>query len=294
MPTKETKLTRRRLRTSYFTSTISISLVLFVVGLMGILLLNAKRLSDYVRENIGITIYLKEQVKEADVMRLQKILDAEPYVKSTDFVSKKEAAQILQKDLGEDFVRFLGYNPLSASIDVKLYAQYANPDSLNSIVSKFQKNPLVSEIQYQKSLVEKIHNNIQKLSLILLGVTAILFIIAFTLINNTIRLSVYTKRFLINTMQLVGAKRGFIRRPFVMKAILQGVYSAIIAILLLMGIIYVLKTELYNIINFQNIMFVGVLFTGVMLFGIFISWISTVFAVNKFLRMSTQDLYYYH
>ncbi|PLX11221.1 MAG: cell division protein FtsX, partial [Marinilabiliales bacterium] len=213
MSKKETNITKRRLRSSYITSIISISLVLFLLGLLGLLVLNAKRLSDYVKENIGFSVILKENVKEVDVILLQKSLDASEYVKSTNYITKEEAAEELQQELGEDFINFLGFNPLLASIEVHLYAEYANQDSINFIEKDLQQYEQIKEVFYQKSLVSLVNENIRKISLIILIFSGLLLLVAITLINSTIRLSVYSKRFIINTMQLVGANRGFIRRP---------------------------------------------------------------------------------
>jgi len=292
MKSKENKLTRRRLRSSYMTSIVSISLVLFLLGLMGLLMLNAKKLSVYVKENIGFSIILKDNVKEVDIIRLQKNLDAARYVKTTEYITKEKAARELQEDLGEDFIEFLGYNPLLASIDVRLYADYANPDSIAVIEKDLQEYDQVKEVFYQKSLVHLVNENVRKISLIILLFSALLFLIAMALINNTIRLSVYSKRFIINTMQLVGATRGFIRRPFLFKSALHGIYGAFIAIALLIGILYFAQKELKEIISLQDVEIIGILFFFVLLVGIIINWISTFFAVNKFLRLKADDLYY--
>lgn len=292
MKKKESRITRRRLRSSYVTSIISISLVLFLLGLLGLLLLNAKKLSDYVKENIGISIILKEGVKEVDIRRLQKDLDAAPYVKSTEYISREEAAKKLQEELGEDFIDFLGYNPLLASIDVYLFADYANVDTIAEIETNIGRFPEVKEVFYHKSLVHLINENVRKISFFILTFSALLFIIALTLINNTIRLSVYSRRFLINTMQLVGATNGFIRRPFLMKSIMHGLYGALIAIGLLIGVIYLAQKEFSEIVSFKDVEILGVLFIFVLFLGILITWISTFFAVNKFLRAQEDELYY--
>lgn len=292
MKKKESRITRRRLRSSYVTSIISISLVLFLLGLLGLLLLNAKKLSDYVKENIGISIILKEGVKEVDIRRLQKELDAAPYVKSTEYISREEAAKKLQEELGEDFIDFLGYNPLLASIDVYLYAVYANIDTIAQIENNIGRFPEVKEVFYQKSLVHLINENIRKIGFFILTFSALLFIIALTLINNTIRLSVYSRRFLINTMQLVGATDGFIRRPFLMRSIMHGIYGALIAIGLLVGVISLAQREFSEIVSFKDVEILGVLFIFVLVLGILITWISTFFAVNKFLRVQEDELYY--
>jgi len=292
MAKKEPAVTKRRLRSSYFTSIISITLVLFMLGVLGLLILNAQRLSEYVKENIGFSIILKENVKEVDVILLQKTLDAAEYVKSTKYITKEQAAKELEEELGENFIEFLGYNPLLASIEVHLYADYANPDSIKVIEQDFQQYEQIKEVFYQKSLVSLVNENIRKISLIILIFSGLLFLIAIALINNTIRLSVYSKRFIINTMQLVGATRGFIRRPFLYRSVWQGIVAALLAIGLLNGVLYLAQKEFKEVINFQDIEIIGVLFLSVLFIGIIINWISTFFAVTKYLRMNVDKLYY--
>ncbi|MEA2107087.1 MAG: permease-like cell division protein FtsX [Bacteroidota bacterium] len=292
MAKKEPAVTKRRLRSSYLTSIISITLVLFMLGVLGLLILNAQRLSEYVKENIGFSIILKENVKEVDVILLQKTLDAAEYVKSTKYITKEQAAKELEEELGENFIEFLGYNPLLASIEVHLYADYANPDSIKIIEQDFQQYEQIKEVFYQKSLVSLVNENIRKISLIILIFSGLLFLIAIALINNTIRLSVYSKRFIINTMQLVGATRGFIRRPFLYRSVWQGIVAALLAIGLLNGVLYFAQKEFKEVINFQDIEIIGVLFLGVLFIGIIINWISTFFAVTKYLRMNVDKLYY--
>jgi cell division transport system permease protein len=291
MANKEHKITQRRLRSSFVTSVVSIALVLFLLGILGLLVLNAKRLSDYVKENIGFSIILKEDVKEVEIIRLQKNLDASQYVKSTEYITKKEAAKELKKELGEDFVEFLGYNPLLASIDVHLQADYANPDSIKLIKKDLQEYEQIKEVFYQKSLVQLVNQNIRKISIIILIFSAFLFLIAIALINNTIRLSIYSKRFIINTMQLVGATKGFIRRPFIYRGMLQGIIAAIIAMGLLTGSVYFMQKEFDEIITLQDVEILGILYTGVLIVGVFISWISTLFAVNRYLKIKVDKLY---
>ena len=292
MAIKEPAVTKRRLRSSYLTSIISITLVLFMLGVLGLLILNAQRLSEYVKENIGFSIILKENVKEVDVILLQKTLDAAEYVKSTKYITKEQAAKELQEELGENFIDFLGYNPLLASIEVHLYADYANPDSIKIIEQDFQQYEQIKEVFYQKSLVSLVNENIRKISFIILIFSGLLFLIAIALINNTIRLSVYSKRFIINTMQLVGATRGFIRRPFLFRSVWQGIVAALLAIGLLSGVLYLAQKEFKEVINFQDVEIIGILFLGVLAIGIIINWISTFFAVSKYLRMNVDKLYY--
>ncbi len=291
MARKEQKITKRRLRSSYITSTISISLVLFMLGLIGLLLLNTRKLSDYVKENIGFTVFLEEDVKEADVFHIQKSLDARNYVKETSYITKEEAAVDFQKELGEDFIDILGFNPLTPSIDVKLYAGYANPDSITVIENDLQRFPQITEVAYQESLIHLVNDNVQKISLVILVFSALLFLIAIALVNNTIRLSIYSKRFLIRTMHLVGANHSFIRKPFLRQGIVLGAVGAFFAILLLTGLIYTAQSELSEIINFQDFKLLILLFTSIFVLGIIINWISTYLAVNKYLNIKTDQLY---
>ncbi len=262
-----------------------------MLGLMGLLILNANQLSNYVKENIGVSIILKDNVKEVEIRKLQKTLDATEYVKATEFVAKETAAKELQKELGEDFISFLGYNPLKATIDVKLYAEYANPDSIAFIEKDFTRYNQVQEVYYQKSLVHLVNENVKRISLIILAFSGLLFVISFTLINNTIRLSIYSQRLIINTMQLVGATRGFIRKPFMGKSLLHGILGALIANSMLSGVIYLSQKELSQVISFSNVEMVGILFLLIILLGILITWISTLFAVNKYLSLESRSLY---
>lgn len=283
---------RRKLRSSYVTTIISISLVLFLLGIIGFLFLNAQRLSVYVKENLGFTILIKDNIREAEVRRLQKILSAAPYVRIVQYVDKEQAAETLKAELGEEFVEFLGYNPLLSSIEVKLAAQWANPDSMARIEAEVMNFPQVKEVYYQKNLLHAVNENIRKITLVLAIFSVLLLFISIALINNTIRLSVYARRFLIRTMQLVGATRGFIRKPFLLKSILHGLAGATLAIILLSLLIYGLGKELEGVIGFSDVILVGILFVLVTVIGILITLISTFLAVNKYLRLRTDQLYY--
>lgn len=291
MKQKPARVTQSRLRSSYATSVISISLVLFLIGLAGLLLLNAAKISTYVKENIGFSVILKDDVKEADMHRVQKELDAMPFVKATQFISKDDAAMQLQTELGEEFVSFLGYNPLLSSIDVKFRAEYANSDSIVLIEYRLRDFSQIKEVYYQKSLVHLVERNVQKISFILLSFGGMLLLIATALINNTIRLSVYSKRFLIRTMQLVGATRGFILAPFVYKSAIQGIVSAILAIFMLSGVVYLAKKEFSQIAEQQEFELIAILYLSIIIIGILISAISTYFAVNRYLKLHSDDLY---
>jgi cell division transport system permease protein len=291
MASPEEKFAKRRLRSSYFSTIISISLVLFVLGIVGLILLNAKKISDHIKENIGFTIVLKNDVKEVDAKKLQKRLSASPYIKETKYVTKQEAEQEFNQEHGEDFVEFLGYNPLPTTIDVKLQAEYAHPDSINWIKQEIVEDIKVKEVWYHKSLLEKVNSNVNRISFVLISFSGLLLIIAIALINNSIRLTIYSKRFLIRSMQLVGATKGFIRRPFVWKGIGHGISAAIIAISMLMGLIYYAEKEFPTLFELKDIELVGSLFGIVTVLGLLITWISTHLAVSKFLRMKTEKLY---
>lgn len=292
MKSRDSRIIKRRLRSSYITSIISISLVLFMLGLVALLILNTRKISVYVKENIGFSVILKESVKEADRLQLQKNLDASRFIKSTEFISKEQAAKEFQQELGEDFVSFLGFNPLLPSIDVKLYAAYANRDSISMVRREIQKFEQVKEIYYQESLLNKINDNVRKISFVILIICGALFIVAVSLINNTIRLSVYSKRFIINTMQLVGATKSFIRKPFLYRSVLQGIYCSGIAIAMLLLFMNWLEKQLEGIVKLNEITTIFILCTTLLTIGICINLISTWFSVNKYLRLSTEELYY--
>jgi cell division transport system permease protein len=266
--------------------------VLFVLGIIGLLLLNANRLSTYVKENLGFTILLKDNARNAEVKRLEKLLTTSDFIKSTEYIDKDRAAKELEDELGEDFVDFLGYNPLLSSIDVKLYAEYTSPDSIAKIEKMLLEFPQIKEVYYQKNLVHLVHKNVNRISLVLSIFAILLLTIAVALINNTIRLSVYSKRFLIRTMQLVGATKGFIRKPFLARGIIHGFMGAAIAIVLLAGLIYITSKELAEVVGFQNLDLIFILFGLVIVLGILITFISTYFSVNKYLRLSTNELYF--
>jgi cell division transport system permease protein len=282
---------KRRIATSQLTTVISITLVLFLMGLFGLIMLHARMLSDYVRENIGFSIMIKEDIKEAGILQLKKTLDGKYYVKSSEYIPRERAAEKLKSDLGEDFIGFLGYNPLLPSIDLRIKAPYANRDSLARIEKRLLSNPEVKEVFYQKSLVDAINSNIEKIGFFLLGFSAVLLFIAIVLINNTIRLSVYSKRFIIRSMQLVGATESFIRRPLLLRSILNGCLSAILALLMLMFLVYLALEELPELLELQDPLMLVALVVFLFLLGAFISWISTWFAVRKYLRIRTDLLY---
>jgi cell division transport system permease protein len=283
---------KTRLRGSYLTLVISVSLVLFLLGILGLVLINAKELSDYFRESLSFSVMLNDGAKEADIRMLQKDLDAKPYVKLTEYVSKEKAAAKMKEDLGEDFISFLGDNPLPSSIDVYLYAGYTSPDSVAKIEKYVLEYPFVDEVYYEESLLFLINENVRKISLFLLVLSSFLFLIAVTIINNTIRLSIYSKRFLIRTMQLVGATRSFIRKPFLIRSIYHGIIAALIAMILLMGLLYLIETEFFRMVSMESINLLLVLAVVIIIAGILINVVSTYLSVNRYLSISEDKLYY--
>lgn len=291
MPKKEAKIEQSRLRSSYFTSTLSISLLLLLLGTVGLLLLNTNRLSNYVKENIHFKVILNENLREVEIFRIQKSLDARAYVKETKYIDKEKAAVELQDALGEDFIETLGYNPLLPTIEVKFLASYANTDSIPIIENDLTEFEGIKEVYYQKNLIQAVNENVRLISLTILFFSAFLFLIALTLIHNTIRLSVYSKRFIIRTMQLVGATSGYIRKPFLLRSALQGFISGLISILLLTALIYLIQDQMEGIVQLSDVKLLLFLFGSVLLLGIILNWISTFFAVTKYLTIKKDKLY---
>jgi len=285
--------TRRRFAGSSLTIVISISLVLVMIGLLSVLILKARMVSDYVKESINITIFLDENAKDVDVLALQKSIDAEPWRRSTVFVSKEEAAKKLTEDLGEDFIKTLGYNPLQPTIEIFLNAQYANNDSIAWIEQELRNDSRIKDVMYQKDMIGVVNERMGSISLIILIFSAALLIVAVGLIFNTIRLAIYSQRFLIRTMDLVGATQTFIRRPFVWRGVRNGIIGAIIAIVVTVGIVLVVDRYFRDLklIQVADVETLGVLCGLQILLGILITWASTALAVRKFLRQSTDALY---
>ncbi len=291
MSGNEDKSSQKRLQASTVTTIISISLVLFMLGLLGLIILHAGKLSDYVRENIGFSVIIKEEIKEPAILEFQKKLDTESFVKSTDYITREQAAEDLTNELGEDFVDFLGYNPLLPSIDIRLNADYANNDSLKILESKLLANNVVKEVFYHKSLVDMVNRNIKRISLVILSFSLVLLLISIALINNTIRLSVYSKRFIIKAMQLVGATRTFISKPFILKSLLHGLISSIIAIILLGVVLYFSRRALPELVDLQDIDLFLSLFGIVMVLGLLITGLSTLFAVGRYLNLKSYKVH---
>ncbi len=286
------KYQKRRLQSSYFSVIMSIAFVLFLLGLFGLLVLNTKKVSDYFKEQASITIFLKDDVDKQTVKNLQTILKSEDYTKSITYVSKEAAAELAKKENGEDFMDFLGYNPLKNSIDLYLNAAFVSPEKMSEIESKLIKNEAVFEISYDKSLITLLTENVKRISLWVLIFSGIFTLIAMILINNSIRLSVYSKRFTIKTMQMVGATKRFIRRPFVLNSIKLGAIGSLVAIIALAVAIYYMNANFPEFGFLENTTLLAILFGGVFLLGIIITWFSAFFATQRFLNLRTDQLYY--
>ncbi|MHB8206119.1 cell division protein FtsX [Mucilaginibacter sp.] len=281
----------KKTKTIYISTVFGIAMVLLMVGLLGLILVHANNLKRYVKENIVLNIFVDDAAHETDVLQLQKQLETNPMVKQTQYVSKELAARNLQKDLGEDFVKFLGYNPLSPSLDVYLKADYANNTDIEKFKTELLKNSLVKDVKYQQSLVDVMNQNITSISLVILVFAGIFVVLSVALINNTIRLAIYSQRFLIKSMQLVGATKGFIRKPFLLYGIWHGLLGGLIAIIVLIGTLYFADKQIPDLIILQSYTEFGIVFLVVIGLGIFISGFSTFLAVNKFLRLKIYDLY---
>ena len=283
---------KKRVTGSYLVSTLSIALVLVVVGVLVFILLNARQVSDYVKQNIGFSIIVKDNVNEAEVKKMQKILDTQPFVASSVFISKEEAARVFKRELGEDFEEVFGYNPLLPSVEIKLNPVYANNDSLVVIEKNLLGNEVVQEVSYQKSLVHMINENVRRISIILLIAGAALMLISFTLIRNTIHLAVYAQRFLIKTMQLVGAKPFFICKPFIQNGIWFGFFGSMFANLILLAAIYFLQKEVGGVIDLMNKELIIVMVGVVMVCGVVLSLLSAWMSVTRYLKKDMDELYH--
>ncbi len=291
MGIKDFSLSKNQLRSSYLTSIVSMALVIFLLGLLAFIILNGTILTDYIKENIGISVFINDNARDVEIVAFQKELDASAYVKSTEFISKEKAARDFQQELGQDFVSFIGYNPLLPSIEVKLHAAYTHEDSLLAITSRIQNNPIVKEVFYQQNLISQLNENIRKLSMVLALFCALMLIISIALINNTIRLIIYSRRFIIHTMQLVGATPAFVHKPFIIKGILHGIYGSLLAAAMLSGVIYIALDQVPEFIFLAQWDVILIVFAGMFLAGILFSAIFTFLSVNKYLRVKTDRLY---
>ncbi len=286
------KYQKRRLISSYFSVIISISLVLFLLGLLGLLVLNTKKVADHFKEKIALTVYLNDTAKEVEITQLKQSLALAEYTKSAEFVSKEQAAEEHSATIGENFMEFLGYNPLQNSIDVYLLADYVSPLKLEEITAELMTKDFVDEVVYDKPLIALLNDNVKKISFWVLIVSGIFLFIAVLLINSSIRLSVYAKRFTIKTMQMVGATKRFIRRPFIWRSIKLGIIGSILAMLGMGLVLYYLNKSFADLNLIEDKMLLVILFTFIFLMGIFITWLSTFFATQRFLNLKTDELYY--
>ncbi|NQD71680.1 cell division protein FtsX [Sphingobacterium shayense] len=291
MSTHEEGSPRKKTKSVYVSTVISIALVLLMTGLLGLILVHAKNLSKYVKENIVLNIIVNDNVNEGNVLAMQKDIEKDPYVLRTEYISKELAAKNLKEDLGEDFVEYLGHNPLLPSIDVYLKEQYANTDSIQNFIQKASKSSRVKEIIYQESLIDMVNKNIRIIGIVILGFTVVLLIIAVALINNTIRLAIYSQRFLIKSMQLIGATKNFIRKPYLLYGIFHGLLGSLIAILLLIFTLQFAQQQIPDLVFLRNWYEFGAIFVIVVVLGILISGFSTYFAVTKYLKAKSHSLY---
>ncbi|HPE83962.1 MAG: permease-like cell division protein FtsX [Aequorivita sp.] len=286
------KYQKRRLISSYFSVVISISLVLFLLGLLGLLVLNSKKVADYFKEQIAITVFLKDTAKEVEITQLKQSLALAEYTKSATFVSKEDAAKEHQETLGENFIEYLGENPLQNSIDVYILADYVTPAKMEEITNELKSKGFVDDVIYDKPLIAQLTENVKRISFWVLVISGIFTFIAVLLINSSIRLSIYAKRFTIKTMQMVGATKKFIRKPFVWKSVRLGIVGAVVAMIGMGVVLYYLNQSFPQLQLLGDPVLLAVLFIFIFLIGVLITWISTFIATQRFLNLRTDDLYY--
>ncbi|MDB4292081.1 permease-like cell division protein FtsX [Maribacter sp.] len=283
---------KRKLLSSYFSVVLSIGLVLFLLGILGLLVVNTKKMADHFKEQVAISVFFKESAKEVEINQLQKSLATAEYVKEATYVSKEEAAKQHTEEIGENFMDFLGYNPLKNSIDVNLKADFVSPEQIEEIAEKLATKAYVEEVSYDKPLVNLLNDNVKKIGFWILVASSIFTFIAVLLINSSIRLSIYSKRFIIKTMQMVGATKSFIRRPFINTNIKLGIIGSLLAMLALAGLLYYLNDTFPELSLLEDTTLLGIVFGGVFILGILISLVSTYFATSRFLNLRTDELYY--
>ncbi len=286
------KYQKRRLRSSYFSVIVSIALVLFLVGLLGLIVLKTNSITKHFKEKVTMTLFLKDNAKNKDVEILKAELKKADYTKEITYISKKEAAKQYSEDIGEDFVEFLGENPLKNAIDISLKSEYVTPEKMGAIEKQLEIRSIIAEISYDKPLIELLTKNINRLSFWMLLFSALFTLIAVVLINSSIRLSVYSKRFTLKTMQMVGATKSFIRTPFIWKSIQLGILGALVSIAGLLAFIIYVNTTIPELELLSNYKILGILFVCIIVLGILITWISTFFATQRFLNLRTDELYY--
>lgn len=285
------KFQKRRLLSSYFSVVLSIFLVLFLLGILGLFIINSKQLSDNFKEEIAMTVFFKNEAPDSTMVAFGQTLKTSPFVKSSVYVTKEEAAKLHTDIIGEDFMTFLGANPLQNSYDIHLKADYIDTENIRKIESSFRTNDMVSDIVYDKQLVSLVNDNIQKVSMWILIISGFLAFVAVLLINSSMRLSIYSNRFIIKTMQMVGATKSFIRKPFIYKSIRLGFIGSILAILALLATLVYLDKNYPNLKIIDNQPMIALVLLGVLALGILITWISTFFATQRFLNLRTDDLY---
>lgn len=286
------KYQKRRLRSSYISVVISISLVLFLLGVLGLLVLNTKKVSNYFKESAAITLFLKNDVSRDQILNLQVSIDEQGFTKSTRFISKEEAAEIYKKENGEDFMDFLGYNPLENSIDIYVKAEFVSPEKMEEIEAMYKTNQYVSSVSYDKPLIDLLTKNVRRISLFILVFCGLATLVVVVLINSSIRLSVYSKRFTIKTMQMVGATKRFIRKPFIWNSVKLGIIGAILAIIELSLLLYYMNLTFPEFGMVDNRIELASLFGIIFGMGILLTWISTFLATQRFLNLRTDELYY--
>ncbi len=292
MGKSEKNIIAKRLVHSYLSSIISIALVLLLVGIFGILAVNAGAVQDYFRENVKISAILKENVPELQAKKLQRQLDLHPAIKNTSFVSKEQGTEEMRRLLGDDFLAAFDSNPIPVSIELNLRGEYFHPDSIGIITKSLLENPQIEEVAYQESLLEILNNNLEKIAMAFMVFIALLMFISFVLINNTVRLNVYSKRFSIYTMRLVGAKKSFIRAPFLVKSVFQGVLSGLLAALAIVGILYLLRNEFRQMFAIFEMELIALVLGGIVVLGAFICLVCTFFVVNRMVSLTNDELYY--
>lgn len=283
---------KRKLITSYFSVTLSIALVLFLLGILGLLVLNTQKLADHFKEQITVTIFLKDAAKQVEIDQLEKRLAMAEYTKATQYISKEEAAEKHSEEIGENFIDFLGYNPLKNAIDLQLNAAFVNSEQIALIAEELNALSYVEEVSYDQPLIALLTENVKRISFWILIASALFTLIAVLLINSSIRLSIYSKRFIIKTMQMVGATKRFIRKPFIWTNIRLGMLGAVLALIALGVALYYIDRTLPALNLLQDIPMLTILFAGVFILGVLISLISTFFATQRFLNLRTDDLYY--
>lgn len=285
------KFQKRRLISSYFSVVLSVFLVLFLLGMLGLFIINSKKLADDFRENIAMSVFFKNEANDTIIKSFEAELKKAPFAKTFEYVSKDAAAKQHTDIIGEDFVTFLGENPLQNSFDIHLKADYVYRDSIAKVESQLRKNPMISDIVYDKQLVNLVNDNIKKVSMWILIISGFFTIIAVLLINSSLRLSIHSNRFIIKTMQMVGATKAFIRKPFVLRSVRLGMIGAGLAILALIGVLIYLESNFPDLGLLDDQLLIALVLVSVFGMGVLITWLSTYFATQRFLNLRTDDLY---